>query len=141
MPSSVPPPQRAKADIGDEVNGGVLWPALERAPLFMAVRGGPGRSSQPLWLFSPRLTDREKRTSPRGVLGLISALGEPNLAGLQILNPKGPSAPPDPISGTAVLESGPAEILPPVVAITKPSARLCRLRLRAINLGNLRRRR
>src|SRR5207302_6102126 len=32
----------------------------------------------------------------------------------------------DPISGTAVLEYGPAEILPPVGAISKHPARLCR---------------
>jgi len=32
----------------------------------------------------------------------------------------------DPISGTAVLESGPTEILPPVGAISKHPARLCR---------------
>jgi len=32
----------------------------------------------------------------------------------------------DPISGTAVLEYGPTEILPPVGAISKHPARLCR---------------
>src|SRR5258708_39248647 len=37
----------------------------------------------------------------------------------------------DPISGTAVLEYGPTEILPPVGAISKHPARLCRPRRQA----------
>ena len=48
------------------------------------------RLSQPLGLFPPKLTDRAESISPRGVLGLISALGEPGLLGPQILNPKRP---------------------------------------------------
>jgi hypothetical protein len=31
----------------------------------------------------------------------------------------GPSGPTDPVSGTAVLEYGPTEILPPVAAVSK----------------------
>jgi hypothetical protein len=34
--------------------------------------------------------------------------------------------PTDPVSGTAVLEYGPTEILPPVAAVSKQPARLCR---------------
>src|SRR5262249_568331 len=34
--------------------------------------------------------------------------------------------PTDPVSGTAVLEYGPTEILPPAAEVSKQSARLCR---------------
>jgi hypothetical protein len=50
------------------------------------------RSSQTLRLFPPKLTDREEGIGAGGVLGLIAALREPSLLGIQVLDPKTPLA-------------------------------------------------